>query len=343
MNQSEILEMTQLKSFKQEKVLYVRNVDSSWTRSDFNILSKKFDTTDCHINNKATALKMALPWKLLTYNHIFCWFGSLNFFPLIIMSKLLNKKVYIVAGGFDVAKVNSINYGGFARSFWSRLSRKLIFKMADKVICVSKFNEKEAINNAGVNPEKITTIYHGFDKIEGEVPSFTERKNQIISIGAINPETMNRKGHKRFIELAKLLPEYQFILGGKYAPECKDYIDSLGIKNLKLTGFLANSELKNLFCESKYYVQLSEHEAFGCSVVEAGLNGCNLIISDKAALPEVVGEFATVFTPEKTQEIADFIKINLEQAPKASSEISSGLKSKFPYDNRESELLNVFK
>ncbi len=326
-----------------KSLLYVRNINTSWTRRDAEILSKKFDLTDLHITSKVNAFKAANPFFIMKHDTVFCWFGSLNFLPLLLVSKILRKNIYIIAGGFDVAKVNSINYGGFARSFWSRLSRKLIFKMADKVICVSKFNEKETITNAGVNPEKITTIYHGFDKVEGEVPSFTERKNQIISIGAINPETMNRKGHKRFIELARLLPEYQFILGGKYAPECKDYIDGLGIKNLKLTGFLSNSELKNLFCESKYYVQLSEHEAFGCSVVEAGLNGCNLIISDKAALPEVVGEFASVFTPEKTQEIADFIKINLEQAPKTSSEISSGLKSKFPYDNRESELLNVFK
>ena len=53
-------------------------------------------------------------------------------------------------------------------------------------------------------------------------------------------------------------------------------------------GFVDRDEMKKLYSESKVYLQLSRHEAFGVSVVEAMAHGCTPFVSNVFALPEVV-------------------------------------------------------
>lgn len=331
------------KSSTKDRFLYVHNVDTTWTRRDFHILNSAYEVEDLYITNRKQALVSANPFRILKYGTVFFWFGSLNFLPILIIAKLLRKEVVIVAGGFDVAKVPSINYGGFERNKFSNFLRGMIFKLADKVITVSHHNTSEAINNANVSHEKVTMIYHGFMPMVKEVTPFTERKNKIVSVGAINPETMKRKGHERFLKLARELPQFEFVLIGKYAIECKKEIEALKLKNLTLTGFLQDKELVQILSDSKFYVQLSEHEAFGCSVIEAGICGCNLIVSSKSALPEVVSDNGVSFTPDDIDEIKHYIIDNIQFGAFDSKQISEKLLEKFSVAKRKEALLKVFR
>ena len=304
-------------------------------------LASAHTLTPILIKKRVSAFKAANPLLILKHDTVFCWFGSLNFLPCILMSKLLGRKVTIVAGGFDVARVPSIKYGGFYRSKISMALRRLIFLLADKVATVSKYNTAEANTNARVSPSKIKMIYHGFKANPTKSIPYSKRKNQVISVGSINPETIRRKGHDRFIKLAQSLPEYEFILAGRYAQECKDKIDLLQIPNLRLVGFLEDSELAMLMSESKFYVQLSEHEAFGCSVVEAGLQGCTLIVSDKAALPEIVGSCGHIFNPEDIKMISSFIKSHMHTVDLDIEKQVECLLKRFPESRRKQELLSL--
>jgi len=290
-----------------KRLLYVYNSKTTWTTNDLDTLRQNYSVSEAFLNSRALALKFTNPFKLAKYDKVFCWFGSLTFLPTIMMSKLLGKEVTVIAGGFDVAKVPSINYGGFCRSHTYMCLRRLLFKLADKVITVSEYNTSEAVKNAKIPKSKLKMIYHGFEVTPTSLPTFQERKNQIITIGALNPETLKRKGHDRFFKLAQELPQFNFVLVGKYSRETKEQVEKLNIQNLKLAGFVEDEELNSLMKESKYYVQLSEHEAFGCSVVEAGLHGCQLIVSDRSALPEVVGEHGEVFPPDDISKIKEFI------------------------------------
>ena len=49
--------------------------------------------------------------------------------------------------------------------------------------------------------------------------------------------------------------------------------------------------LEKYYSESKVYLQLSRHEAFGVSVVEAISKGCITIVSNEYALPEIVNNY----------------------------------------------------
>ena len=97
--------------------------------------------------------------------------------------------------------------------------------------------------------------------------------------------------------MAETFPNIQFIHIGKWTDKhgrpSNKIINELKINapdNVKFLGFVSNQNLKNSFQKSKIYLQLSRHEAFGVSVLEAMKYGCIPIVTNSFALPEVVGD-----------------------------------------------------
>ena len=128
-----------------------------------------------------------------------------------------------------------------------------------------------------------------------------KKKNQILTVGEINEETFLRKGLDRFIRIAKQLPDVPFIHIGKWtnkkgnpSREIIDYVKSISPSNINYLGYVDKKELEKYYEESKFYLQLSRHEAFGVSVVEAMKYHCIPIVTNLFALPEVVGKYGYI-------------------------------------------------
>ena len=122
------------------------------------------------------------------------------------------------------------------------------------------------------------------------------KKNQILTVGELNEETIQRKGLDRFVNLSKSFPNIQFLHIGKWTdkhgkPSNKALkkLKTISSGNVKFLGFVSNDILIKTFQESKIYLQLSRHEAFGVSVLESMNYGCIPIVTKIFALPEVVG------------------------------------------------------
>jgi len=71
---------------------------------------------------------------------------------------LFNKRLLIIAGGFDVANEPVIKYGAMQGKSRARFGKWLLSR-AHIVIAVSKSNKHEIINNAFVPINKIKLIY----------------------------------------------------------------------------------------------------------------------------------------------------------------------------------------
>jgi glycosyltransferase involved in cell wall biosynthesis len=241
------------------------------------------------------------------YDLIYLWFASINYFFLVILARLFKKKIVIVAGGYDVANVKYLKYGSFYSPLKSLLV-KIMFHTANKIICVSESNKKETIRNSRISTKKIRMIYHGFES-KNEF-NFSAKKNIIVTIGIINSKSFLRKGIDRFIKTAEVTPEFQFIIIGKFEP----FLSQMQLpSNIKLMGYLDMSELSNIMVQAKIYLQLSRHEAFGCSVAEAMQYGCIPIVSNSYALPEVVGNCGIVIEePDNFSEIAEIIRYTID-------------------------------
>jgi glycosyltransferase involved in cell wall biosynthesis len=322
------------------KILYVSNTKASWDRNDLKLLSKHFETTDKYIGSLKSSFKSMNPFFILKYDIVFFWFASLSFFPILLVSWILRKKIVIIAGGFDVVKLPDIHYGAFLDPWPKKLLRKLMFFYADKVISVSYSNQKEAYENANVPRSKSVMIYHGFKNPHWPLMSFKNRKNQIISIGVINNETYFRKGHINFLKLAKLMPAWDFFLIGKISHDFKYLEEFQKCRNISLPGFLPENDFNRFLNESKFYLQLSEHEGFGCSIVDAALMGCYPIVFDRYSMPEVVNGCGSIINFPDLNSVEKTI-IELMNSDIDVELIRSHYLNKFPEETREKKLFEL--
>jgi glycosyltransferase involved in cell wall biosynthesis len=206
---------------------------------------------------------------------------------------LFNKRLLIIAGGFDVANEPVIKYGAMQGKSRARFGKWLLSR-AHIVIAVSKSNKREIIKNACVSINKIKLIYNAIP--DSKNSQNIVKKNIVLTVGEINKETFKRKGLDRFIAVAKKMPNVQFIHIGKWTDkkgnpsrEIIDYVKSISPSNINYLGYVDKKELEKYYEESKIYLQLSRHEAFGISVVEAMSYKCTPIVTNSYALPEIVG------------------------------------------------------
>lgn len=271
------------------KVLIVAPSKSSFIEKDHRILSDLYET---HLSI-AWAIKDILKTCIAVHKYDVClfWFASIRFVPIFLIAKILGKKVYTIAGGYDVSVIPELDYGGLRKGGFSSLLRKLLLKYADKVVTVSDSNSREARDNAGIPDSKIKRIYLGFDSPRFDLASWNERKNQVVFIACCDPTSMKIKGFDTFLSLAKRHPEVSFVHIGRISVTTFQE-EAKKLPNVQCYGYLKNlsEEFSKILNQSKVIFLPSMIESFGASVVEGALHGCIPLVSKNYALPEIVGD-----------------------------------------------------
>jgi glycosyltransferase involved in cell wall biosynthesis len=316
----------------QKKILYIISGETGYKKTDEIILRSLGNVRKLNYKSGWNYIDPKLLLNLIWCNTIVVWFASFHAFPVILLNYFFNKRLIIIAGGFDVANVPNINYGAMRGKSRAKLGKWLLSR-AHSVIAVSKSNRQEIIENGNVAPKKISLIYNAIP--ETIITHTIEKKNQVLTIGEINEETYLRKGLDRFIEIAKKMPTIQFIHIGKWTDkkgnpnrEIIDYVKSISPSNICYLGFVDKKELEKYYEVSKIYLQLSRHEAFGVSVVEAMTYGCIPIVSNAYALPEVIN--GRGYVVQNIQEIIPLAKQILNEDFKLAK-----VKNPFPIFQRE--------
>lgn len=192
-------------------------------------------------------------------------------------------------------------------SLWYNFINFFNTKRAKKIITVSEFSKKEIMKYYNVSSEKIEVIYNGWQHMErvGTDKKILDKleirgKEYILAVSSLNPN----KNFKYVIELAKLHPEYKFIIAGK--KNDKVFADGSveELNNLVWAGYVSDEELKTLYSKAKSFVFPSFYEGFGIPPLEALACGCeNIIVSNTSCLPEVFGESANYIDPNKVERI----------------------------------------
>ncbi len=266
----------------------------------------------------------------------FFWFASIRFFIPLLIAKTLKKKIIIVAGGYDVKKIESGSMG----LLWKSIIVKIMLNLSDKVLAVSCSNRKEIIDNCKINPSKIEMVYHGFEEIKQI--NLSKKTDIALTIGYIDKLSFYRKGIDRFLKLAEILPEIEFHLIGNVTLNLNNIFIP---NNVILHGHLDFGKEKfiGLLESAKIYIQFSKHESFGCSVAEAMQFGCIPIVSNNYALPEVVGNCGLIIKDFNNYEyIASKVRALLKKYNRnLSFECIERVKNKFSYEARADKIINI--
>ena len=265
------------------KILFVsRPAKVRFCELDYEILSREH--TVANFGFRFTPLSvLSLFFHMRKNEIVFCWFAGFWSFFCIFFAKLLKKKSIVVPGGFDVANVPKFHYG-LMNSPFHRWYVKYILNNCDLALPVTNANYEEIL--AAGKPKKCAMVYCGVE-LKPNAGQITKKK-QVLTVGIVNKTSSARKGHFRFIETARHLPDIPFILVGRQVDNTIDKLKANAPPNVTFYNFLTDEELYRLFAQSKVYMQLSYHESFGLTVVEAMSMGSTVVVSDNPALAEVV-------------------------------------------------------
>lgn len=268
---------------------------------------------------------------------VFCWFGSIHFFPSVLMAKILGRKLVVVAGGYDVVNLPDINYGNMRGGIKTNLVR-IILKLADKVTSISESNRQEAIENGRVSSGKNIMIYLGFDPFS-QRPVVKEK--MVVTVGEVSRGNLIRKGLGDFVRVASLLPSVPFKLIGKWSDDSHIRLEQIATSNVEILGFVDKETLSDVLSRAKVYVQASRHEAFGCSVAEAMLYKCIPVVNNVFSLPEVVGDCGLLTIPGDIEDLRAKIELALSADDDAGERAREQIVKNFPLEKRADSLLKA--
>ncbi len=178
------------------------------------------------------------------------------------------------------------------------------YKSADHIIAVSHATKNDLVNLLGIDPGKITVIYHGINPAYDRVtdPHEINRvrfkyhcpREFFVMIGSFEPRKNLKVAIEAFDKMSKDDEFLKLILVGKtntYQTRMIDFVESLGLEDRVIfPGYIPDKDLAALLSVATAYLFPSSAEGFGLPLVEAMATGCPIIASDLPVFHEIGGD-----------------------------------------------------
>jgi len=330
------------------RITFVGPLISTFVKNDLTILSRanQVKAFDVQIGKgyqaigKMIALHFHILVSLLTSDCLFFWFA--DYYTLIpsLVARALGKKVFVVAGGFDITYIPELGIGARTRPLrWFAV--KNTFKIASHIFPVSMDTQHD-LDEAVPNHPPSTMIYNAVDT---SVYKYKEAPRQQMALTVSQADSIReyrRKGIDTFIESSVLLPEVEFhVVGvrGEVVEEARNAASEF--KNVTIRpGRLPLEEILNEFWDAAAYCQFSIEERFGVSVAEAMSCGCIPVVTPVKAVLEVVGDSGVIVDKNSKDSIAGGITRALAASNEERRQCAEHA-SQFDIEHRAIKLLGV--
>ena len=224
--------------------------------------------------------------------HLMNHWTLLNAF-VYIYAKLCNKPYIFCPAG----SLSYIGRSSLFKKIYNYLIGRRILRDASRCIVIS-IDEIPYIKSFGVNENKIIHISNGINKEDYsryDVKEFKKKfdisdKDVILFVGRLNLIKGIDLLFDAFCDLASQLPEYQLLIAGqdeglRNELEAKVIRYSLE-KQIKFLGFLDSKQKSSAYRLSKLLVIPSRQEAMSIVVLEAGITGTPVLITNKCGFDE---------------------------------------------------------
>lgn len=152
-------------------------------------------------------------------------------------------------------------------------------------------------------------------------------KKFLLFVGNAFPYKNVRLIIDAFARLQTQQPELHLALAGKkdfFYEELENYVKKNGITNVHFLGFISDGEKRWALQHCVSYVTSSLSEGFNIPTLEAMSEGAPLIASRASCHPEVIGDAALYFDPHSVDDLADQIKVVLEESSVRDALIKKG-------------------
>ena len=318
-----------------QRILFIHNALTEFVRLDLEELRKHYEVTEHY--EKSRYINPATLWKQVQeHDLVFGWFASWHTFLPLLMASITHKPSVLIVGGYDVAKMPEIGYGHQRGGLKKWVSRRTM-RFANRLTTISLYSRDEAIRNAAIPKDQVSATYLGVPDQFGCLPQ-EPRARMALTVGNVDRDNLQRKGHEPFVRAAALLPDVNFVLIGNWKDDAIEHLRSIATPNVTFAGRVSNDALLDYYRRAAVYVQPSLHEGFGLSVAEAMLAGCVPVTTGAGALAEVTGECGLRLSSAEPAEIARGVQTALAFPDAARAAIRARILEEFPMSRRREQL-----
>lgn len=212
-----------------------------------------------------------------------------------------------------------------------RVSRRGLEKnlnSVSKIICISAFTKADLTELFEVPPGKISVVPLGVDSLAFQPMDkrecarrlkdrFQIESDFLLFVGTLETRKNLPALVEAFRRVRERRPDLQLVLAGDAGEgfaRVREKIRQVKLDGaVRLLGYLAEDEdLKCLYGGAAAFVFPSHYEGFGLPLLEAFACGTPAAASDRTAIPEVAGDAALLFDPDRPEDIAGKILQILE-------------------------------
>jgi len=293
--------------------------------ADFDV-SKYSNVKKVLVKGRWYSLKeqIELPWLIWRERINLMHFMHFNV-PILTPTKFVATIHDLILTKFPTLRATTLSPAFYWVKNWMyRLVIWLAVHRSEAVIAVSNFTKDDIEKQFSVKGDKVKMIYEGvtdaIKNVEKSKEDFGDKKillgynidkPYLLYVGNAYPHK-NLEGLIRiFSKLGEKRPDLSLVLVGKmdyFYTQVKNFADQEKNKaKIIFPGYVPDEDLAVFFRQAEVYVFASLYEGFGLPPLEAMAQDCPVISSDKACMPEVLGEAASYFNPENENEASEKI------------------------------------
>jgi glycosyltransferase involved in cell wall biosynthesis len=231
-------------------------------------------------------------------------------------------------------------------------------RRADHILADSHATKSDLVSLLSVEPEKITVVHLAADPSSHPLPESEAGRvaakhglepGYLLFVGTLEP----RKN------LPGLLQAYRTLLDGKVttAPlvlvggkgwlydEVFECVERLHLaERVRFLHDVPNADLPGLYSAASVLTTPSFYEGFGLPALEAMACSTPVVVSDRASLPEVVGEAGLLVNPDDPEDVAQALARVLTEEPLRARMRELGLAqaARFTWEKAARETLAVY-
>lgn len=326
---------------KGPKILFLTSNLSSFVEGDLRMLRERYPVREVIVGGnpiqnltQRLSLGLAILFGVIRANMTFSWFAHNHAYLAVMISRLLGKRSLVVVGGYEVAKAPEIGYGALLDTGVTKKIRYIV-ENADCILAVSEFSKREILQVA--RPRRIETVCNGVDTTVFSPGG--QKENVVLTVCFVSTANIRVKGLDTFMDVARHFPEVRFVLLGQALDDSLETLKRASPDNVEFIGAVRQDELIQWYRRAKVYCQLSYRESFGVALAEAMSCECVPVVTDRGALPEVVGDVGFVVPYGDTQVTVDAVSRALisDTGPAARKQVCDT----FSLEQREQELRRI--